>query len=72
MEGKSMLLKTLFKESDHGSYRAEIHKETETNFKVEYYGPAGNIKTAMYNNSSILFVESMASNWLNSIKVLNG
>ncbi len=67
-----MLLKTLFKESDHGQYRAEIHKVNETNFYVEYYGPGGNIKTMNYNNSSILFVESMASNWLNSIKVLNG
>ncbi len=38
-----MLLKTLFKESDHGQYRAEIHKINDTNFYVEYYGPAGNI-----------------------------
>lgn len=67
-----MLLKTLFKESDHGQYRAEIYNETETDFYIEYYGPAGNIKRIPYKNSSILFVESMASNWLNSIKVLNG
>lgn len=66
-----MLLKTLFKESDHGQYRAEIYKLDEVNYRVEYYGPSGNIKTMPYNNSSILFVESMASNWLNSIKVLN-
>lgn len=67
-----MLLKTLFKESDHGQYRAEIHKEDETNYRVEYYSPSGSIKTMSYNNSSVLFVESMASNWLHSIKVLNG
>lgn len=67
-----MLLKTLFKESDHGQYRAEIHQESETDFYVEYYSPAGKIKQMQYNNSSVLFVESMASNWLSSIKVLNG
>jgi len=59
-----MLLKTLFKESDHGSYRAEIYKENETNFRVEYHGPAGNTKTETYNNSSIFFVECMANNCL--------
>jgi hypothetical protein len=67
-----MLLKTLIKESNHGQYRAEIHKVGENNFYVEYYSPSSNIKTENYNNSSILFVENMASNWLNSIKVLNG
>lgn len=67
-----MLLKTLFKESDHGQYRAEIYQESETEFYVEYYSPAGSIKRMPYKNSSILFVENMASNWLNSIKVLNG
>ena len=67
-----MLLKTLFKESDHGQYRAEIHQENDTDFCVEYYSPAGNIKRMQYNNSSVLFVEDMASNWLSSIKVLNG
>lgn len=67
-----MLLKTLFKESDHGSYRAEIHKIDEADFKVEYYGPSGSIKSVSYAKSNALFVENMASNWLNSIKVLNG
>ena len=66
------LLKTLFRESDHGQYRAEIYKETETDFYIQYYGPSGPIKKMPYKNSSILFVESMASNWLSSIKVLNG
>lgn len=67
-----MLLKTLFKESDHGQYRAEIYKENEMDFYIEYYGPAGNIKQVSYKNSSIALVEGMASNWLGSIKVLNG
>lgn len=67
-----MLLKTLFKESEHGQYRAEIHQESETDFYVEYYSPAGSIKRITYKNSSVLFVEDMASNWLNSIRVLNG
>jgi len=67
-----MLLKTLFKESDHGQYRAEIYKENETDFRIEYYSPAGNIKKMPYKNSSVFFVEEMASNWLSSIKVLNG
>ena len=67
-----MLLKTLFKESDHGQYRAEIYKENEQDYYIEYYSPAGNIKRVPYKNSSILFVENMASNWLGSIKVLNG
>jgi hypothetical protein len=67
-----MLLKTLFKESDHGSYRAEIHKENETDYYIEYYSPSGHIKQIQYKNSSVLFVEDMANNWLNSIKVLNG
>lgn len=67
-----MILKTLFKESDHGQYRAEIHKIDETNYRVEYHGPTGNIKNINYNNSSIFFVENIASNWLNSVKVLNG
>lgn len=67
-----MLVKTLFKESDHGSYRAEIHQENETDYFVEYYSPSGKIKKLPYKNSSILFVEDMALNWLASIKVLNG
>jgi hypothetical protein len=67
-----MLVKTLFKESDHGSYRAEIYKLNETNFRVEYHGPAGNTKTETYENSSIFFVEGNANSWLDSIKVLNG
>lgn len=67
-----MLLKTIFKESDHGQYRAELYKESETDYYVEYYSPAGMIKSMPYKNSSILFVENMASNWLNSIQVLNG
>ena len=68
----NMILKTLFKESDHGQYRAEIHKIDDTNYRVEYYGPTGNIKNMNYSNSSILFVENMALNWMNSVKVLNG
>ncbi len=67
-----MLLKTLFKENDIGQYRAEIHQETGRDYYVEYYGPSGNIKKVPYKNSSILFVEDMALNWLNSIQVLNG
>jgi hypothetical protein len=67
-----MLLKTIFKESNHGQYRAEIHQETETDYYIEYYSPAGSIKKVPYKNSSVLFVESMASNWLGSIQVLNG
>ena len=67
-----MLLKTIFKESDHGQYRAEIYQETETDYYIEYYSPAGSIKRMPYKNSSILFVENMAQNWLNSIQVLNG
>ena len=67
-----MILKTLFKESDHGQYRAEIHKIDDNNYHVEYYGPTGNIKNTKYNNSSASLVESMALNWLNSVKVLNG
>jgi hypothetical protein len=67
-----MILKTLFKESDHGQYRAEIHKKDNNNFRVEFYGPTGSIKTVDYDDASIIFVEGMASNWLNSVKVLNG
>jgi hypothetical protein len=67
-----MLLKTIFKESEHGQYRAEVYKETETDFYIEYYGPTGHIKGVPYKNSSVLFVEDMANNWLNSIRVLNG
>lgn len=67
-----MILKTLFKESDHGQYRAEIHKIDDNSYHVEYYGPTGNIKNIKYNDSSVSLVESMALNWLNSVKVLNG
>ncbi len=67
-----MLLKTIFKESDHGQYRAEIYQENGTDFYIEYYSPAGSIKRMPYKNSSILFVENMAENWLGSIQVLNG
>lgn len=67
-----MLIKTLFKESDHGSYRAEIHKQDENNFSVHYYSPSGKIKSGVFNNSSIVFVESAALTWLDGIKVLNG
>ena len=67
-----MLLKTIFKESEHGQYRAEIHQETSSDYYIEYYSPSGSIKQVPYKNSSVLFVEDMASNWLNSIQVLNG
>lgn len=67
-----MLIKTLFKESDHGSYRAEIHKKDETNFFVDYYSPSGKIKSEMFHNSSIPLIETSASNWLSGIQVLNG
>lgn len=67
-----MLLKTLFKENDIGQYRAEIHQDTNKDYRVEYYGPSGSIKNVSYKNSSVTFVEDMALNWLNSIQVLNG
>lgn len=67
-----MLIKTLFKESDHGSYRAEIHKQDENSFTVDYYSPSGKIKTAPFLHSSIVYVESSALTWLDGIKVLNG
>ena len=67
-----MLVKTLFKESDHGSYRAEIHKKDETNFFIDYYSPSGKIKSGVFDNSSILYVETSALTWLDGIKVLNG
>ena len=67
-----MLLKTLFKESDHGSYRAEIHKEDNTSFSINYYSPSGKIKTESFLNSSVLFVETTAVNWLDGIQVLKG
>ena len=67
-----MLIKTLFKESDHGSYRAEIHKKDENSFSVDYYSPSGKIKTEPFLNSSILYVETTALTWLDGIKVLNG
>ena len=67
-----MLIKTLFKESDHGSYRAEIHKKDETNFFVDYYSPSGKIKTENFSNSNVSLIENLASSWLNGIKVLNG
>lgn len=67
-----MLIKTLFKESDHGSYRAEIYKKDETNFFVDYYSPSGKIKTETFSNSNVSLIENSASIWLNGIKVLNG
>jgi len=67
-----MLLKTLFKESDHGSYRAEIHKQDENNFVVDYYSPSGKIKTVPFSHSSVLYVENAALTWLDGIKVLKG
>ncbi len=67
-----MLLKTLFKESDHGSYRAEIHKEDNNNFSINYYSPSGKIKTEPFLNSSVVFVETTALNWLDGIRVLKG
>jgi len=67
-----MLLKTLFKESDHGSYRAEIYQRGADNFFVDYYSPSGKIKTEPFLHSSILYVESSATDWLEGIKVLKG
>lgn len=67
-----MLLKTLFKESDHGSYRAEIHQNNTDSYSVYYFSPSGNIKTENFNHSSILYVEGVATEWLNNIKVLKG
>jgi len=67
-----MLLKTLFKESDHGSYRAEIHRSDNNSFSVDYYSPSGKIKSEPFLNSSVLFVETTAINWLDGIKVLKG
>ena len=67
-----MLVKTLFKESDHGSYRAEIHKQDENSFVVDYYSPSAKIKTVPFSQSSILYVETAALTWLDGIKVLNG
>jgi hypothetical protein len=67
-----MLLKTLFKESDHGSYRAEIHRSDNNSFSVDYYSPSGKIKSEPFLNSSVLFVETTAMNWLDGIKVLKG
>ena len=67
-----MLVKTLFKESSHGSYRAEIHKQDTNSFVVEYYSPSGKIKTAPFLDSSFVYVESAALTWLDGIKVLNG
>jgi len=67
-----MLLKTLFKESDHGSYRAEIYQKGSDSFFVDYYSPSGKIKTTPFTNSSVLYVESSALTWLDSIQVLKG
>jgi hypothetical protein len=67
-----MLLKTLFKESDHGSYRAEIHRSDNNSFSIDYYSPSGKIKSEPFLNSSVLFVETTAMNWLDGIKVLKG
>lgn len=67
-----MLIKTLVKESGDGSYRAEIHQVNGTDYKIEYYGPTGSIKSEPFKNSSIFYVENAAANWINSIRVLNG
>jgi hypothetical protein len=68
-----MLIKTIFKENSTGQYRAEIYKGEDTNLYVEYYSPNGEqIKTELFQTNSILYVENMVSNWVNSIKVLNG
>lgn len=67
-----MLVKTLVKESGDGVYRAEIHQVNATDYRIEYYGPTGSIKTESFKSASIFYVENAATNWINSIRVLNG
>jgi hypothetical protein len=67
-----MLIKTLFKESDHGSYRVEIHKNESGDFLVDYYSPSGMIKSETIPNSNINLIEISASKWIDGIQVLKG
>ena len=66
-----MLVKTVFKESDGITMKAEIHNTSE-GYAIHYYGASGFIKSETYHDKSARYVEEVADNWIAGIKVLNG
>lgn len=67
-----MYLTTYVKESPNGNYKAEVHQDTSGYF-IEYYSPDGiKLKTETHYGKSIHYVSSIAENWIDGIKVLNG
>lgn len=67
-----MYVKHVLGERNKLMYRAEIHKDAEGTFSIQYFSEGTKIKQEVFEGKSIHYVEDAADNWIAGIKTLNG
>ena len=65
------LIKTLIKETNLGSYRAEIY-DAPSGMIMKCYSPSNElISEQTHKTYNLHYMEDLASNWFSGIKMLN-
>lgn len=68
-----MLISTYFKENTQAARAEVMRNEAGQYYYIDYYDAGGNkFYTETFPEKSLHFVEDVAENWSNNMKVLNG